>query len=79
MKNSGKKYEEVIQNLKDAGCSQAQIQKFVKCLEDESKKEQLAFLDGHRNDLLDRVHSDEKRIECLDYLIYQIEQDKLAI
>ena len=36
------------------------------------------ILARHRRTLLDALHADEKRIDCLDYLIYKIEkQNKL--
>ena len=44
--------ENLIQNLKDAGCCEKMIL--------------------HRDDLLDNVHSEERKISCLDYLLYQI-------
>ena len=37
---------------------------------------QVLFL--HRRTLLDAVHENERRIDCLDYLIYQLEkQDRI--
>ncbi len=36
--------------------------------------EQLKLLSIHRERLLDRVHREEKRIDCLDYLVYQIQK-----
>ena len=33
---------------------------------------QIALLELHRDDLLDNVHSEERKISCLDYLLYQI-------
>ena len=41
--------------------------------ERESYKEQLEILEHQREYLLDRVHAEERRISCLDYLIYQIQ------
>ena len=29
----------------------------------------------HRQGLLDEVHTGEKRIDCLDYLVYQMEKE----
>ena len=31
------------------------------------------MLSEYRKQLLDNVHREEKRIDCLDYLVYQIE------
>lgn len=64
--------EDVIQNLKDAGCSEKTIGSFLASFNE--KEQQLKLLEVQRNDLLERVHKEEKRISCLDYLVYQIQQ-----
>lgn len=60
----------ITENLKDAGCDQEMITEFF----DKSgkKDEQLRILKRHRQILLDRVHREEKRIDSLDYLVYQM-------
>ncbi len=60
----------ITENLKDAGCDQEMITEFF----DKSGKrdEQLRILKRHRQILLDRVHREEKRIDSLDYLVYQM-------
>ena len=60
----------VTENLKDAGCDSEMITEFF----DKSgkKDEQMRILKRHRQQLLDRVHKEEKRIDCLDYLVYQM-------
>jgi len=64
--------EAVIQNLKDAGCAQNIIECCMACMEQGKKSELLKRLEEHRNGLLHKVHVEEKRIDCLDYLVYQI-------
>lgn len=39
---------------------------------------QIAMLELHRDELLDNVHSEERKISCLDYLLYQIKKDYIA-
>lgn len=60
----------ITENLKDAGCDQEMITEFF----DKSgkKDEQLRILKRHRQQFLDRVHREEKRIDSLDYLVYQM-------
>lgn len=70
--------EDVIQNLKDAGCRQDTIDRFMTSLKNGTPKEQLQILSQHRQELLDKVHMEQKRIDCLDYLIYQIGRNKVA-
>lgn len=64
--------EAVIQNLKDAGCVQDIIECCIACIEQGKKKELLRRLEEHRDDLLHKMHEEEKHIDCLDYLVYQI-------
>ncbi len=64
--------EAVIQNLRDAGCTQDVIECCMACMEEGRKKELLKRLEEHRNGLLHKVHEEEKHIVCLDYLVYQI-------
>ena len=69
----------VIQNLKDAGCDKKTVERFMELEEEGKTKEQLDLLANHRRQLLDRVHKEEKRINCLDYLVYQMQKQKPAV
>ena len=64
--------EEVIQNLKDAGCDPKTIKCFMECMEQDNLSGQFQLMEGQRKCLLDRVHEEEKKIDCLDYLVYQM-------
>ncbi|MCM1535652.1 MAG: hypothetical protein NC126_06990 [Clostridium sp.] len=64
--------EDVIQNLKDAGCDRKTIECFMKCMNQDDLNGQLRLMEEHRKCILDRVHKEEKQIDCLDYLVYQI-------
>lgn len=67
--------EGLIQNLKDAGCCEKMIRDFMECFDEEDIDHQIALLELHRDDLLDNVHSEERKISCLDYLLYQIRKN----
>lgn len=71
--------QEVIQNLKDAGCAQDEIERFLEELRKGDKEKQLCLLESHRDCLLSKVHTQERRIDCLDYLVYQIRQGKISL
>ena len=64
--------ESVIQNLEDAGCKTEMIREFLGGFDKGQQTKQLELLEHQREYLLGRVHTDERRISCLDYLIYQI-------
>ncbi len=65
---------DIVQNLKDAGCSDEAIARLLKCKERGDNKELLCLLSRHRAELLDDVHRCQKRIDCLDYLVYQLKK-----
>ena len=67
--------ESIIQNLKDAGCNKNQIKEFMDYAEMHEKNNLLKLLRLQRDDLLDGLHEKQRMIECLDYLVYQIEKD----
>lgn len=64
--------EAVVQNLEDAGCAPDIIECCMDCMEQGNRSELLKRLEEHRVCLLHKVHEEERRIDCLDYLVYQI-------
>ena len=64
--------EAIVQNLEDAGCAPDTIECCITCMEQGKKTELLKHLDAHRAGLLNRVHEEQRQIDCLDYLVYQI-------
>jgi len=68
----------ILENLRDAGCDEKTVQRFMELEEEGDMQEQMKLLSRHRQQLLDRVHREEKRIDCLDYLIYQMQKAERA-
>ncbi len=66
----------VVQNLKDAGCTSEMVERFMELQDRNDKEQQFRLLSNHRKHLLEKLHRDEKRIDCLDYLLYQMEKAK---
>ena len=66
----------IVRNLEDAGCDQDTITDFVEQLRMGNQKDQLRLLEKHRKFLLERVHKEEKRIDCLDYLIFNLRKQE---
>lgn len=62
----------VIQNLKDAGCEDNFIERFIFALENNQNKEVFLLLRGWRNSLLDEIHNNQHKLDCLDYLIRKL-------
>lgn len=69
-----KQEQAVITNLVDAGCDNDQIERFVSLIEQGKAEDGLALLAKHRKHLLDLYHADQKKIDCLDYLIFQMKK-----
>ncbi len=68
--------QDIIQNLKDAGCDDKQIQELQELYEQGQKEKMHKILEKHRKNILDKVHKNEKQIDCIDYFIYQMERGK---
>lgn len=66
----------IKQNLEDAGCDCDLIECILADYEASDKEEMRKRLNKHRKELLDLVHENYKKIDCLDYLCYQIEKEK---
>lgn len=73
MKNENKE-NRIIQNLKDAGCDNDTITAFVEDVRKQNITQGLQLLSIHRQTLLDNLHTEQKQIDCLDYLIYKIKK-----
>lgn len=68
--------ESMIQNLKDAGCDSKTIENFMADLQKGKRANGLKRLAVHRKNLLDSLHREQKCIDCLDYLVYQMKEVK---
>ena len=73
---SNKSTEAIIQNLKDAGCDSETIDKIMADLKAGKDASGLKRLAVHRRKLLDSLHREQKCIDCLDYLVYQMKKAK---
>lgn len=68
---------QIKRNLEDAGCNSKQIENFMAHLKSEDINKQLLFLKCQRCTLLEDVHVVQKKIDCLDYLIYSLKKQNL--
>lgn len=64
----------VRQNLIDAGCDSDTISDFFRIAGTDQLKRRLMLLQKHRKKLLDGIHKWQYEIDCLDYLIMQMEK-----
>lgn len=71
-----KQEQAVVTNLMDAGCDNELIEQFMGLLKTGRKEVGMSLLAKHRHFLLDCYHADQKKIDCLDYLIYKMNQNQ---
>lgn len=68
----------IVENLRDAGGDEDFIQCFMELSKNEELEAQLKLLGKHRTGLLDSLHTEQKRIDRLDFLIYKLKREKTA-
>lgn len=76
MEERTKQEQDVVSNLVDAGCDNELIDQFIDLLKNGKKEAGLSLLTKHRSFLLDCYHADQKKIDCLDYLIYKMNHNQ---
>ncbi len=68
--------ESLLKNLEDAGCDEATIQKCLQWAKDKKWQAVRQCLTAHRKTLVLTLRIDTRRIDCLDYLVYQIDKGR---
>lgn len=66
----------LYQNLIDAGCDPEMAQQCVLLAKEKNIAALRRLLSHHRTILLDTVHENQKRIDCLDFLIYHLRKEE---
>ena len=64
--------EELIQALRDAGCGEATAAELMKLYAEGQTAKAQKLLSQHRKELLDGIHAEERKINCLDFLVYEM-------
>lgn len=64
----------ILQNLKDAGCNAQMVEQFFQLQAEGRMENQLKLLSKQRNALLHKVHENQQKLDCLDYLIFRIKK-----
>lgn len=66
-------------NLKDAGFGAKQTERFLRLRTEGRDRELELMLAEQRASLLKKVHDNQKRIDCLDYLTHQIKRKETEL
>ncbi len=64
----------ITQNLRDAGCPEDFIKRFLACLTHGTPIEQERMLERERRCILEKVHDEQKKLDCFDYLRYALKR-----
>ena len=72
--------EAVLKNLADAGCGEEWVARYralsgTALSDTELSRRQERLLRVYRKALLDGIHEQQHRLDCLDYLLYQLRED----
>ena len=64
--------EQVYECLADAGCGKELIKQFEACQHSGSQKDQMRLLADYRRIWLERIHTEQKKLDHLDYLVWNM-------
>nr|WP_325212603.1 hypothetical protein [uncultured Oscillibacter sp.] len=64
------------QILRETGCCEAEIRRFLSAADAENPEVQLRLLRDLRRKQLERLHAEEKKLDELDFLRYQLEKQQ---
>lgn len=66
---------DIVQNLKDAGFEADEILDICRLHDAGNLKDAVRTLRRRRCDLMEELHESQNRVDCLDYLVYQLEKE----
>lgn len=61
--------------MKDCGCSAEQAAEYLKMAASGNTRDQLLFMKRQRNLVMDRLHAAARQVDCIDYVIRELEQE----
>lgn len=64
----------MLENLKDAGCDDGMIERYREVAADDPQcaLKLIRLLAPHRKALVDALHADQAKLDCLDYLLFKL-------
>ena len=74
MLNAPTERDRILRNLQDAGCDENIMNAFFQITGEKKTERRLLLLGKHRKQLLSQIHETQKQIDCLDYLMFEIEK-----
>lgn len=68
--------EDMERILRDAGCCEKLTADIAECCREGKLCDGIRKLRQHRAELLEDLHREQKRLDCLDYLIFMLQKQK---
>ena len=75
MAEASDRYGVIFQNLSDAGCDRETAERCTELILSEKYGQALALIKPLKKRLLEEIHTNRKRIDSLDFLVYKIEKE----
>ncbi|MCD8354253.1 MAG: hypothetical protein LUC47_08090 [Clostridiales bacterium] len=72
MPEANNEAQRFYQNLIDIGFGEEMVSRCVLLKQEGRKRELLLLLQCSRRDLLSNIHAEQKKLDCLDYLVHQL-------
>lgn len=60
--------------LADAGCKKELTDKCAELFKQGRKAELMRLLSAHRSELLEALHGEQDKLDCLDYYLFKLRQ-----
>ena len=64
-----------LEVLIEAGCSEEWARGFLSLWKEGKVCEAMRILTERRRELLEKLHTDQRQLDCLDYFIYQMKKE----
>lgn len=61
--------------MKDCGCSPDQAETYLKLADGGCVQDQIYFMKRHRNQIMDQLHTVTRQVDCIDFVIHELEQE----
>ncbi len=68
--------KEISETMEEAGCSDDCIRRFFECKDKGEMRKADRVLEEQRKELLKELHESQRKIDCLDYLRWEMEKKK---
>lgn len=68
--------ENTLRNMKECGCREDIIREYEKLMDSLHGEEAVAMLQTYYKQLQEQIEKEYKAVDCMDYLIYEIEKSE---